>query len=154
MICSDWYYNDTPRDLSKYTFSAYRVLASVGPNASDINRHVHIVVGNRLTTVTAWAQVKLKNLSFMSLESVHFDRSIGRLAQWSLNPKREWLYDPDGTVFANTGTLQFWCTPCPQNLVKFNKRGYSILDTGLSENRVYSQWNSHLIGIMIINHWV
>ena len=25
---------------------------------------------------------------------------------------------------------------------------------GLSENRVYSQWNSHLIGIMIINHWV
>jgi len=23
-----------------------------------------------------------------------------------------------------------------------------------SENRVYSQWNSHLIGIMIINHWV
>ena len=27
-------------------------------------------------------------------------------------------------------------------------------DMGLSENRVYSQWNSHLIGIMIINHWV
>ena len=27
-------------------------------------------------------------------------------------------------------------------------------DTGLSENRIYSQWNSHLIGIMIINHWV
>ena len=25
---------------------------------------------------------------------------------------------------------------------------------GLSENRVYSQWNSHLVGIMIINHWV
>ena len=25
---------------------------------------------------------------------------------------------------------------------------------GLSENRVYSQTNSHLIGIMIINHWV
>ena len=25
---------------------------------------------------------------------------------------------------------------------------------GMSENRVYSQWNSHLIGIMIINHWV
>ena len=25
---------------------------------------------------------------------------------------------------------------------------------GLSENRVYSQWNSHLIGILIINHWV
>ena len=25
---------------------------------------------------------------------------------------------------------------------------------GLSENRVYSQWNNHLIGIMIINHWV
>ena len=25
---------------------------------------------------------------------------------------------------------------------------------GLSENRVYSQWNSHLIGIMIINQWV
>ena len=25
---------------------------------------------------------------------------------------------------------------------------------GLSENRVYSQWNSHLIGIMIINHWL
>ena len=25
---------------------------------------------------------------------------------------------------------------------------------GLSENRVYSQWNSHLIGIMIIDHWV
>ena len=25
---------------------------------------------------------------------------------------------------------------------------------GLSENRVYSQWNSHLLGIMIINHWV
>ena len=25
---------------------------------------------------------------------------------------------------------------------------------GLSENRVYSQWNSYLIGIMIINHWV
>ena len=25
---------------------------------------------------------------------------------------------------------------------------------GLSENMVYSQWNSHLIGIMIINHWV
>ena len=24
----------------------------------------------------------------------------------------------------------------------------------LSENRVYSQWNSHLMGIMIINHWV
>ena len=24
---------------------------------------------------------------------------------------------------------------------------------GLSENRVYSQWNSHLIGIMIINHY-
>ena len=27
-------------------------------------------------------------------------------------------------------------------------------DLGLSENRVYSQWNSHLIGIRIINHWV
>ena len=25
---------------------------------------------------------------------------------------------------------------------------------GLSENRVYSQWNSNLIGTMIINHWV
>ena len=25
---------------------------------------------------------------------------------------------------------------------------------GLSENRVYSQWNSNLIGIMIINQWV
>ena len=25
---------------------------------------------------------------------------------------------------------------------------------GMSENGVYSQWNSHLIGIMIINHWV
>ena len=25
---------------------------------------------------------------------------------------------------------------------------------GLSENTVYSQWNSHLMGIMIINHWV
>ena len=25
---------------------------------------------------------------------------------------------------------------------------------GLSENRVYSQWNSHSIGIMIIHHWV
>ena len=25
---------------------------------------------------------------------------------------------------------------------------------GLSENRVYSQWNSHLIGFLIINHWV
>ena len=25
---------------------------------------------------------------------------------------------------------------------------------GLSENRVYSQWNSHLTGIRIINHWV
>ena len=29
-----------------------------------------------------------------------------------------------------------------------------IRHLGLSENRVYSQWNSHLIGIMIINHWV
>ena len=28
------------------------------------------------------------------------------------------------------------------------------IQMGLSENRVYSQWNSHLIGIMIINHWV
>ena len=28
-----------------------------------------------------------------------------------------------------------------------------FFDLGLSENRV-SQWNSHLIGIMIINHWV
>ena len=28
------------------------------------------------------------------------------------------------------------------------------LHMSLSENRVYSQWNSHLIGIMIINHWV
>ena len=27
-------------------------------------------------------------------------------------------------------------------------------EKGLSENRVYSQWNSHLMGIMIINHWV
>ena len=26
--------------------------------------------------------------------------------------------------------------------------------TGVSENRVYSQWNRNLIGIMIINHWV
>ena len=25
---------------------------------------------------------------------------------------------------------------------------------GMSENGVYPQWNSHLIGIMIINHWV
>ena len=25
---------------------------------------------------------------------------------------------------------------------------------GLSENRAYSQWNSHLIRIMIINQWV
>ena len=25
---------------------------------------------------------------------------------------------------------------------------------GMSENGVYSQWNSHLVGIMIINHWV
>ena len=31
---------------------------------------------------------------------------------------------------------------------------YSPIQLGLSENRVYSQWNSHLIGIMIINHWV
>ena len=29
----------------------------------------------------------------------------------------------------------------------------SCLNLGLSENRVYPQWNSHLIGIMIINHW-
>ena len=29
-----------------------------------------------------------------------------------------------------------------------------VFHMGLSENRVYSQWNSHLIGIMIINHWV
>ena len=28
------------------------------------------------------------------------------------------------------------------------------LHMGFSENMVYSQWNSHLIGIMIINHWV
>ena len=28
------------------------------------------------------------------------------------------------------------------------------VNMGLSENRVYSQWNSHLIGIMIINHWL
>ena len=25
---------------------------------------------------------------------------------------------------------------------------------GMFENRVYSQWNSHLVGTMIINHWV
>ena len=25
---------------------------------------------------------------------------------------------------------------------------------GMSENGVYPQWNSHLVGIMIINHWV
>ena len=29
-----------------------------------------------------------------------------------------------------------------------------VVYLGLSENRVYSQLNSHLIGIMIINHWV
>ena len=33
-------------------------------------------------------------------------------------------------------------------------RCVSLSHVGLSENRVYSQWNSHLIGIMIINHWV
>ena len=27
------------------------------------------------------------------------------------------------------------------------------IQMGLSENRLYSQWNSHLVGIMIINHW-
>ena len=31
---------------------------------------------------------------------------------------------------------------------------YRELYQGVSENRVYSHWNSHLIGIMIINHWV
>ena len=30
----------------------------------------------------------------------------------------------------------------------------SVLYMALSENGVYSQWNSHLIGIIIINHWV
>ena len=28
------------------------------------------------------------------------------------------------------------------------------LEMGMSENGVYPQWNSHLVGIMIINHWV
>ena len=28
------------------------------------------------------------------------------------------------------------------------------LDGKMSENGVYPQWNSHLVGIMIINHWV
>ena len=28
------------------------------------------------------------------------------------------------------------------------------LDMGMSENGVYPQWNSNLVGIMIINHWV
>ena len=31
---------------------------------------------------------------------------------------------------------------------------HAKLQMGLSENGVYSQWHSHLIGIMIINHWV
>ena len=30
---------------------------------------------------------------------------------------------------------------------------YWHVELVLSENRVYSQWNSHFIGIMIINHW-
>ena len=34
------------------------------------------------------------------------------------------------------------------------KARFQYVDMGLSENMVYSQGNSHLIGIMIINHWV
>ena len=29
-----------------------------------------------------------------------------------------------------------------------------VIQMGMSENGVYPQWNSHLVGIMIMNHWV
>ena len=44
---------------------------------------------------------------------------------------------------------------CTHGFFRVSKNtGFQFQYLGLSENRVYSQWNSHLIGIMIINHWV
>ena len=53
--------------------------------------------------------------------------------------------DPPGT---NLGTS------APVVLDQKRVRSSQFCHLGLSENKVYSQWNSHLIGIMIINRWV
>ena len=50
------------------------------------------------------------------------------------------------------GVIPTW--PYFRSVNYCNLPRYIYIYMGLSENRVYSQWNSHFIGIMIINHWV
>ena len=63
------------------------------------------------------------------------------------------LLGPQACLFhwANPGSIPWrW----PSGFWKVVFEDLRSQNMGLSENWVYSQWNSHLIGIMIINHWV
>ena len=69
-----------------------------------------------------------------------FDASIGST---NLSP---------GMKFLSNAAREWLCHLTSWTWLKHVKKHEKNM--GLSENRVYSQWNSHLIGIMIINHWV
>ena len=67
------------------------------------------------------------------------------------NPKNEWQEPQEQQPTKNGGITEFRWSVDIVDVFFFLKMWFYL---ALSENRVYSQWNSHLIGIMIINHWV
>jgi len=58
-------------------------------------------------------------------------KTVSLLTNFPISHEKSWSCN---------STYFHWYSPCI----------YGITDMGLSENRVYSQWNSHLIGIMIM----
>ena len=73
-------------------------------------------------------------------------QSIAWASVWPMFMWRRQLHDCDVTCALRQSSLGAQGCFMVQKVAK--------RDMGLSEKRVYSQWNSHLLGIMIINHWV
>ena len=107
-----------------------------------------------LRKLTAW-QIEALHLRFLCCNECKSGKKIQNFCSFpilSLCPRPN-LLGPQACLFhwANPGSIPWrW----PSGFWKVVFEDLRSQNMGLSENWVYSQWNSHLIGIMIINHWV